>query len=436
METEISLLPLMERYFNKDSADAAHGLEAMDEDEALEILRALPPHLSAKAVRHLPNDLAARLLEDLPQDKLKAIVDGLDTQQGAGIFLRLPHDSREKFLEHLSVEKKKKIQELLSYPEESAGRIMTTDVLAFHSDLKVREAVEKVRSMEQKKTSASYIYVVDNDNRLVGIMNMRDMLLAQDDTTLGSIMRTNVFTVECFMDREKVAEELQTRKFFAAPVVDQEGQLLGVVKAEKLIAGIQEEATEDLQKMFGVGGDERAFSSVWFSLRTRLPWLHVNLATAFLAATVVSLFEDVIAKITVLAVYLPVVAGQGGNAGAQSLAVVMRGLVMREIPARKVKTLILKETFIGIINGIVIGIVTAMIAWLWQGNPYMGLVIGLGMVVNLAVAGLSGSAIPLTMKALGLDPAQCSNIILTTITDVMGFFAFLGFAVLLQEYLV
>jgi len=436
METQISLLPLMERYFTKDSADVARGLEAMDEDQALEILRALPPQLSIKAVRHLPNGLAARLLEDLSQDTLKEIVDGLDTQQGAGIFLRLPKDSRQKFLKSLSEQKKKKIQELLTYPEDSAGRIMSTDFLAFHSDLKVEEAVEKVRQMEQRKSSASYIYVIDEENRLVGIMNMRDMMLARNDEKLESIMRKNIFTVDCFMDREKIANELKTRKFFAAPVVDQEGQLLGVVKAEKLLSGIQEAATEDLQKMFGVGGDERAFSPIWVSLRTRLPWLHVNLATAFLAASVVSLFEDVIAKITVLAVYLPVVAGQGGNAGAQSLAVVMRGIVMREIPAKKVKALILKETTIGIINGIVIGIVTALIAWLWQGNPYMGLVIGLGMVVNLAVAGLSGSAIPLTMKALGLDPAQCSNIILTTITDVLGFFAFLGFAVIFQNYLI
>jgi len=435
MDKPAPLLPLIERYFDQDSVDAAHGLEAMDEDEALEILRTLPPPLSIKAVRHLPNSLAARLLEDLPQETLKEIVDGLETQQGANIFLHLPRDSREKFLAQLSTDKKKKIQELLTYPEDSAGRIMTTDFLAFHADLKVKEAVEKIRRMERRKSAASYIYVVDNENRLAGIMNMRDMMLAQDETRLKDVMRPDVFAVDCFMDREKIADELKNRNYFAVPVVDAEGQMLGVVKAENLIEGIQEEASEDLQRMFGVGGDETTFSPVLFSLKTRLPWLFVNLATAFLAAAVVSSFEDIIAKITVLAVYLPVVAGQGGNAGAQSLAVVMRGLVMREIPARKVKSLILKETAIGMINGILIGAVTAMIAWLWHGNPFMGMVVALGMVVNLVVAGLAGSAIPLTMKALGLDPAQCSNIILTTITDVMGFFAFLGFAVLFQSYL-
>ena len=203
-----------------------------------------------------------------------------------------------------------------------------------------------------------------------------------------------------------------------------------------MLQGIQEEATKDLQKMFGAGGDERVFSSTLFSIKKRLPWLHVNLATAFLAAAVVALFEGMIAKLTILAVFLPVIAGQGGNAGAQSLAVVMRGLVMREISPDKTFSLILKECRLGAINGAVIGTVTAFIAWVWQGNPYFGLVIGLGMFINLIFAGLAGASIPILMKRLGWDPAQSSNIILTTVTDVLGFFAFLSLAVLFQNYLV
>ena len=215
-----------------------------------------------------------------------------------------------------------------------------------------------------------------------------------------------------------------------------QNHILGIIKAEQLLQGIQEEVSEDLQRMFGAGGDERTFSSIGFSLKQRLPWLHVNLATAFLAAAVVALFQDVIAQLTILAVFLPVVAGQGGNAGAQSLAVVMRGIVMRELPRHKVRRLILKEGGIGAINGLIIGVVTAIVAWVWHGNPYLGLVIGLGMLVNMIIAGLSGSSIPILMKAVGLDPAQCSSIILTTVTDVIGFFAFLGFAVLFKSYLI
>ena len=212
--------------------------------------------------------------------------------------------------------------------------------------------------------------------------------------------------------------------------------MLGIIKAERLIHGVQEDVTKDIQRMFGAGSDERVFSSILFSIKKRLPWLCVNLATAFLAAGVVAIFEGIIAKLTILAVFLPVVAGQGGNAGAQSLAVIMRGIVMREIPKNKIFSLIFKEGKLAAINGTLIGVVTAWVAWLWYGNPYLGLVIGLGMLLNLIFAGLSGASIPLLMKRLGLDPAQSSSIILTTVTDVLGFIAFLGLAVLFQNYLV
>lgn len=430
-----AFVPLIHKYFETDPMTAAHHLETLDDEQASEVLRSIPPLLAARVVQHLPDGVAAVLLQKVPQEHFKEIVDNLDSQDAANIFMNLSNDTRPLFLEYLSERKKKEIQEFLTYPEDSAGRIMSRDFLAFHSDLLIKDVVYKIRQMIQRGNRASYIYVVDAHNHLVGIMNMRDMLIADDDATLGSAMRKEVFTLNCFMDREQVAVEFSHRKFFAAPVVDEENRLLGIVKAEQLLEGVQEEATEDLQKMFGASADERVFSSVRFSLKTRLPWLHINLVTAFLAGSVVALFQKYIGQMPVLAIYLPIIAGQGGNAGAQSLAVVMRGLVLREIPARKIRRLILKEVWIGMVNGLVIGVVTAVAAWAWQGNPYLGLVVGLGMLVNLTLAGFSGAAIPITMKAIGLDPAQCSNIILTTITDVMGFFSFLGFAVLFQKYL-
>lgn len=429
------LLPLVKKYFENDPAQAAHSLESMSDEEAVAVLKALPPVLSAQAFPHLQSRYAAALLKEISPELFSQIVERLDPQQGAVIFLHLPDETRPAFLEKLPEKTKKQIQELLTYPEDSAGRIMSPEFLAFHSEVKVKNAIQRIRTLARTRFPASYAYVVDGENHLAGVINMRDLMLASGDDALESVMRKDVFSVNCFLDREQVARLLSSRRFFAAPVVDNENHLLGVVKAEQLIAEAAEEATEDMQKMFGAGGDERAFSPVSFSLKMRLPWLHVNLVTAFLAAGTVALFEDILAKLTILAVFLPVVAGQGGNAGAQSLAVVMRGLVMREIPPKKIARLILKETGIGLINGIVVGIVTAAVAWAWHGNPYLGLVLGLAMIVNLAVAGLSGAAIPLTMKGVGLDPAQCSNIILTTVTDVMGIFAFLGFAVVFQKYL-
>jgi magnesium transporter len=431
-----ALILMVRQFFEQDPTLAAHSLETMDEEQAVAVLAALPPTIVSDIFALLQPDLAAKLLQHLPEEQLASLIPRLNAEQGAALFLRLNEEERKHLIQRLPERSRLQIQEMLTYPENSAGRIMSTDFLAFHSDIKVRNAIQRIRLLARKKNTASYAYVVDKENHLVGVINMRDIMLANGDETLESVMRKEVFMVNCFMDREPLAEEFSKRRFFAAPVVDNENRLLGVVKAEQLLDDVQEEATEDLQKMFGAGGDERVFSPISFSLKKRLPWLHVNLATAFLAGSVVALFKDIIGQFPVLAVYLPVVAGQGGNAGAQSLAVVMRGLVMREIPTHKVWGLIFKEAAIGIANGVAIGLLTACAAVLWHGNPYLGLVVGLAMLTNLVIAGLTGSAIPLTMKAIGLDPAQCSNIILTTFTDVMGFLALLGFAVLFKHYLI
>lgn len=436
MKTAESLLPLLRRYFDSDPVAAAHSLESLSEEEALSALKEIPADLASRIFPHLELTTAAALLKELPADLLPPIVEKLDPQQSAAILTHLDAEARERFVLNLPARLKKSIQEYLAYPENSAGRMMITSMLSFHEDLQVRDAISKIRLLAQKQYPASYAYVVDNANRLVGVINMRDLMLALPEALLSSVMRREVFSVNCFMDREQVADELGRRKFFAAPVVDAEGRLLGIVKAEKLIKGIQEEATEDLQKMFGAGGDERAFSPVTFSLGKRLPWLFINLVTAFAAGAVIACFEGIIAKITVLAVFLPIVAGQGGNAGAQSLAVVMRGLVMREIRPNESWKLVLKEGLVGLVNGVLIGAVTAAVAWLWQGSPMLGLVVALAMMVNLIAAGIAGAAIPLLMKRMGFDPAQSSNIVLTTVTDIVGFFSFLGFAVIFQEYLV
>lgn len=432
---ESSLLPLVRNYFELDPPRAARSLESLPIEEAMEVLASIPPHLAAQAIPHLQVEFAATLLKDMKPEAIASIVGYLEPALGASLFLRLPEDKKNDFLAHLPEKTKREVQDFLNYPEDSSGRLMSTDALTFRTEMTVNDAIEKIRQTARQKTPASYAYVLDKENHLVGVMNMRDVLIAPQDAKLESVMRRDIYSIPAFMDREQIARELSKRRFFAVPVVDAQNCFLGVIRAEQIIQEVQEEATEDMQKMFGAGGDERAFSPIRFSIRMRLPWLHINLVTAFLAASTVALFENIIAQITVLAVFLPVVAGQGGNAGAQSLAVVMRGLVMREIPRGKVIKLLAKETSLGLINGFLIGVVSAAITWVWHGNPYLGLVIGLAMVVTMAVAGLAGAIIPITMKSMGLDPAQCSNIILTTITDVMGIFTFLGFALLFQKYL-
>jgi magnesium transporter len=435
MATRSPFLPLLQRSIEHDPVTAAHLLETIEEAEAVAVLKALPAPLCAQVFPHLQVSHAAEFLKQVPTEVFEAIVKRIQPEQAATMLLTLPQDVRRTMLDSLQDGVKRKIQELLTYPENSAGRIMTTDVLAFHEQVKVKDAIQRIRQLASRGPQTTYAYVVDDENRLVGVLNMRDLLLAPSDATLAAIKHPDVFAVDGFLDREEVAHELSRRHFFAAPVVDAERHLLGVVKSDQLLGDVQEEATEDILRMVGAGVDERPFSPVPFSLRKRLPWLYVNLATAFLAAAVVGLFEDLIARITVLAVFLPVVAGQGGNAGAQSLAVVIRGMVLREIHPTNARRLILKETLLGLLNGVAVGLVTAAIVHLWHGNPFLGVVIGLAMIVNLTAAGLFGAVIPLALKALGLDPAQASSIFLTTVTDVVGFFSFLGFALLFQHLL-
>ena len=436
MDDKTPLLPLLRRFIERDPATAAHDLETMDDDEAMIVLQALPLSVASQIFLHFHATHAANYLKDASTELFDAVVRLLRPEEAASILIHLNAEKRMELLDRTPTVAKKQIQELLSYPENSAGRIMTTEFMAFSSTTKVKDAIQKIRSLANRNAPLTYTYVTGPDKRLVGVLNMRDLMLAAGEVMLESVMRTGIFSVNGFMDREEVANELSQRQYLAAPVVDNVGRLLGVVKSDQLIEDVQEEATEDIQKMVGAGGDERAFSPVVMSLQKRLPWLHVNLVTAFLAAAVVSLFEDLIAKISVLAVFLPIVAGQGGNAGAQSLAVVIRGLTIREIPPNKAARLVMKEGWIGLINGLVIGIVTALVAWWWNGNPFLGVVIGLAMIVNIVVAGIFGAAIPLMMKGMGQDPAQSSTIFLTTVTDIVGFFTFLGFAVLFQDHLV
>jgi len=426
---------LMEKFFDKDISAATDILEGMQEEDAAVVLQSLPPPLAVRVIKNLQLAHAASILGQTGDWFIHKVLSLIDAQFAASILMHLPSDERRRLTDHISGKVRNQIRELLEYPEGSVGRIMTADFLSFNQSTTAGEAIEKIRMLAQRRFPASYAYVVDDEGHLIGVLNMRDLMIAAPHQRLESISRREIFSLHCFTDRQEAANELAKRKFFAAPVVDSEDHMLGIIKAERMLHGVQEDVAKDIQRMFGAGGDERVFSPIGFSLRKRLPWLHVNLATAFLAAAVVAMFEGIIAKLTILAVFLPVVAGQGGNAGAQSLAVVMRGIVMREIPKDKRLALVWKEGKLGLINGAAIGAVTALVAYLWYQNPYLGLVIGLGMLVNLVCAGLSGAAIPLLMKRLGIDPAQSSSIILTTVTDVVGFAAFLGFAVIFQQYL-
>lgn len=426
---------LIKTFFEKHPSDAARALEALPHEEARNLLRSLPPEAASQAVEYLNPHSTADLLENFSPEQARPFLEKVSPKQMTDILHHLSREKREEFLQVLDPDHARTLRALLTYDPDTAGGMMSPGATALSHNLTVGEAIRKIRSLG-KKRPLYYVYVTGEDNKLEGVLGMRDLLLADFHTTIGSITLKDVISVPADMDREKVVQLATKHRYLTVPVVDAEKHLLGIIHSEDLMEAAEEEASEDLQKMFGAGGDEAALSPVAFSIKKRLPWLHVNLATAFLAAAVVGLFEGTIAKLTALAVFLPVVAGQGGNAGAQTLAVVIRGLALGEIEKGILRRVVLKEAALGLINGLVVGIVTAGIGYLWQGNLYFGLIIGLAMVVNMALACIAGAGIPIAMKVMGWDPAQSSSIILTTVTDVVGFFAFLGLAALFADFLV
>ena len=292
MEANTALIPYVQKFFEYDPLTATHALETMDEDEAVQILIALPVPVCVGIFHKLQIEQAADYLEKIPTEKFIQIVEKMEPDRGASIFMNIAGDIRKKMMDHLSDKVKKEIADILTYPKGSLGTIMTSKYVAFHKGIKIKDAVSKIRERAHSKAPpASYLYVTDDENHLVGVINMRDLIIGEEDKTLESIMIRDVFSLNVFTDREEAANELSSRQYFAAPIVDNENRLLGIVKADQLIGQAQEEATADVQKMFGVSADERVFSTIGFSLRKRLPWLYINLGTAFMAGSVVALFE-------------------------------------------------------------------------------------------------------------------------------------------------
>jgi magnesium transporter len=284
---------------------------------------------------------------------------------------------------------------------------------------------------EQKRPETRRLYLVDHDRHLLAAVDILDLMLADSGATLESIAKPVRTEVSPFDSREIVADRLTEFNLEVLPVIDVNRRLIGVIRHNALIRALQENAIADLQRMVGAGRDERALSSSWLAVRKRLPWMEINLMTAFLAASVVGLFENTIAKFTALAVLLPVVAGQSGNAGAQALAVTMRGLALREITIRNWLPVVFKETQVGFMNGVVIAATTAAGVYVWSRSAGLSLVISVAMVISMIAAGIAGALIPILLTRLGQDPAQSSSIILTTVTDVAGFMSFLGIATIL-----
>jgi magnesium transporter len=413
--------------------EAARLLEAMPTADAAALLAGQAPHAAQRAWQALASDVALDVLDGLPEPLALHLLAEAEPQTAVAVLARLDAAPREAWLQRLNAEVAHELRELLAYPQDCAGHLMDPRVSPLHSGTTVAGAIERLRQI--RRHGLRELFVVDDQGRLAGRVEVQDLALAARDLPLGDITRGVVAFVRALDPREDVVETLQRHPITALPVVDVSGRFVGVIRQAGLMAAVEEESSLDMLTMVGASPDERALSAPAFAVRKRLPWLQINLLTAFLAAAVVGLFESTIAQFTALAVLLPVVAGQSGNAGAQALAVTMRGLVLREVSLRHWKAVLGKEAMVGLANGLAVAATAGLAVYVWSRSlPLVG-VIMLAMVISMLAAGLAGALVPMLLRRLGQDPATASSIILTTVTDVVGFFSFLGIAALFAPLL-
>lgn len=432
----------LRRFLDLHPEDAARAFEALDDEEAARLLRTLPTSVAANLLERINVSFGVRVLQKLAADRLIELLTAVSLRQASSLIHHLDEGNRDAILGSLPEREAQALRELASYDPDSAGAMMQPRVASLAIDLTAQQAISAIR--KAPRDALHYLYVTKRDGTLQGVLNMRDLLLAAPRDPIEKIVRRDVVSIPTTMEQEEVVNLMRERRFLALPVVDFEDRLVGVVKHNEALQAGQEEAFENLQKSVGAGADERALSPVATVVRSRLPWLYINLLTAFMAAAVIGAFEGIISRIAALAVLLPVVAGQGGNTGAQSLAVVMRGIALREIMPGVKRRVIVKEVMGGLFNGIAVALGTALAVFAWRimvGDSMtfcagLALVIGLAMVVNMVSAAAAGAVIPLLLKAIGRDPAQSASIFLTTVTDIVGFASFLGFAVAFSSLLV
>lgn len=418
---------LVRYYAEAHPESAAHALENEQPEDAAEVIDRLPHSISGPVLENLPPVATAQILEALGPDKSSTLLEGIDAHHAAAVLEHVNHDLRERLLATLPDKRKDLLERLASYAPDTAGAMMDLQVASLPADLTAERAISRLRKAPRQ--ALYYLYVTNRRQKLIGVLGMRNLLLAEPSTPIKEIMHPDITAIPATMVREDVAALMRDKKFLALPVTDESDRLIGVVKYGQVLEAVEQKAFEDLQTMVGAGSEERALSPFPMVVKSRLPWLGINLLTAFAAAAVVGIFESTIERVTALAVLLPVVAGQGGNTGAQALAVIMRGLALREVEAGMARQVLLKETIAGTINGLVIGVLAGAAAYAWDGRWALGVVIFLAMIVNMAAAALTGAAVPMVLQAMGRDPAQASSIILTTVTDIVGFAAFLGLAV-------
>ncbi len=430
-----NLLNLLQKQHPADLAQIFSELPDKEREAAFSLLAERNGRLAMEAISELGPEAGAALLATRSAEEIARLAQEIPSDDAAALIDYLPEELSAAVLDLMRPKESGVVEGLLEYDEQTAGRIMNPHVFALNEDMTVGEAITEIQNNRDVEM-VFYLYVVDERGHLVGVVSLRRLLLVAPETPLKRIMTADLISARADMDQEEVARQVAAYNLLAIPVVNEENKLVGIITVDDVIDVLKDEATEDIYRLAGVAGDERAFTPAGESFRKRLPWLGVNLATAFLAALVVGLFEGTIEELAAVAMFMPVVAGMGGNAGMQTLTVIVRGIALGELTWTNARKALLKEIAVGLGNGVVLGLLAAAVAWAMRDNAALGLVLGAAMIINMFVAATAGTLVPLGLRAANVDPALASSVFITTLTDICGFFAYLGLATMFARYLV
>ncbi|MBN2751751.1 MAG: magnesium transporter [Rhodospirillaceae bacterium] len=415
-------------FLDQHYADAADIIERMQPDDRSQLVLALGRDLDPDILPALDEEIQDQVLNMMGVSGVAAAIEALDSDDAVAIIEQLDEDERRRVIQALPAEDRAVIEQALAYPEYSAGRMMQRELIAVPEFWTVGDTLSYLRSTQDDLPETFYeVFVVDLRHHPVGRVSPARLLRAQTETSLRDILDKDVEPIPATMDQEEVAMTFRDRDWVTAMVVDDDGRLIGCITVDDIVDVIDEEAEDDMLRLGGVT-DSDIFRAVWGTVRARFGWLFINLGTAMLAASVIGLFEGTIERVVALAVLMPVVAGMGGNAGTQTLTVTVRALAMKELTSSNARRVIGKELVVGLANGLMFAGMAGAVSYFWFKTPMIGAVLACAMVVNLVVAGLAGILIPLTLDRLDIDPAVSSGVFLTTVTDIVGFFAFLGLA--------
>jgi magnesium transporter len=411
-----------------DLADLLENLAHLRREELIEALRS---DFDQNILAELDETIRERVIDQLGIRQLAEVVAGLETDDAIEVVEELDADEQLEVLDSLPENERSLIKEGLSYPEDSAGRLMQREVVAVSQEWSVGEAIDYMRDSKGLPTDFFDIFLVNSLQNPVGTVPLSRMMRTNTGVPLTSVMRKHIKIVPADMDQEEVAFLFRQRDLISAPVVDGVGRLVGVITVDDIVDVIHEEHEEDIMRLAGVGEEDDLYSAVIDTAKSRFAWLFIHLISAILAAYVISFFAGTIEEMVALAILMPIVAAMGGTASVQTLTVAVRAIAMKELTMSNAYRTIGKEVAVGILNGVIFAIIVGIVAWVWFGSPALGGVIALAIGLNLIVAGLVGSSLPIFIHRIGFDPAVASSAFLTSITDLVGFYVFLGLAAVL-----